>query len=85
MASGLPILFAGGGEGARRVLDAQAGLAVPYENVRGLEQAVRWLASTPELRQELGEAGCCAAEKLYNRKEIARRLHQLLLGVMSGA
>lgn len=85
MASGLPILFAGGGEGARRVLDARAGLVVPYEDVRGLEQAVRKLTSTPELRQELGRAGRCAAEKLYNRKEIARRLHQLLVGVMSGA
>jgi glycosyltransferase involved in cell wall biosynthesis len=83
MASGLPILFAGGGEGARRVLDAQAGLAVPYEDIRGLEQAVRRLASIPELRQELGRAGRCAAEKLYNRREIATRLHQLLLGVIS--
>lgn len=85
MASGLPILFAGGGEGARRVLDARAGLVVPYEDVRGLEQAVRKLASTPELRHELGRAGRCAAERLYNRKEIARRLHQLLVGVMSRA
>lgn len=85
MASGLPILFAGGGEGARRVLDAQAGLVVPYEDLRGLEEAVRKLASTPELRLELGRAGRCAAEKLYNRKEIARRLHLVLLGVMSGA
>lgn len=84
MASGLPILFAGGGEGARRVLDARAGLVVPYEDIRGLEQAVRRLASTPELRQELGRAGRCAAEKLYNRKEIARRFHQLLLGVTNG-
>lgn len=84
MASGLPILFAGGGEGARRVLDARAGLVVPYEDVRGLEAAVRRLVSTPELRQELGRAGRCAAEKLYNRKEIARRLHRLLLGVMNG-
>lgn len=84
MASGLPILFAGGGEGARRVLDARAGLAVSYEDIRGLQQAVRELASNPELRQELGRAGRCAAEKLYNRKEIARRLHQLLVGVMSG-
>jgi|CXWL01.1.fsa_nt_gi glycosyltransferase involved in cell wall biosynthesis len=82
MASGLPILFAGGGEGARRVLDARAGLVVPYEDVRGLEQAVRRLASTSELRQELGRAGRRAAEKLYNRKDIARRLHHLLLGVM---
>ncbi|HEY5931620.1 MAG TPA: glycosyltransferase family 4 protein, partial [Nitrospira sp.] len=85
MAGGLPILFAGGGEGARRVLDARAGLVVPYEDVRGLEQAVRRLASTPELRQELGRAGRCAAEKLYNRKEIARRLHHLLLGVTGRA
>ena len=85
MASGLPILFAGGGEGARRVLDARAGLAVPYQDIGGLEQAVRRLASTPELRQELGQAGRCAAEKLYNRKEIARRLHQLLLDVTSRA
>lgn len=85
MASRLPILFAGGGEGARRVLDARAGLVVPYEDVRGLEEAVRKLASTPELRQELGRAGRCAAERLYNRKEIARRLHQLLIGVISGA
>ncbi|MDF0666241.1 MAG: glycosyltransferase family 4 protein [Nitrospira sp.] len=85
MASGLPILFAGGGEGARRVLDARAGLVVPYEDVRGLEQAVRKLASNPELRQELGRAGRCAAERLYNRKEIAMRLHQLLLNVLSGA
>lgn len=85
MASRLPILFAGGGEGARRVLDAGAGLVVPYEDVRGLEEAVRKLASTPELRHELGGAGRCAAERLYNRKEIARRLHQLLVGVISGA
>lgn len=85
MASGLPILFAGGGEGARRVLDARAGLVVPYEDVRGLEEAVRRLASTPELRQELGRAGRCAAEKLYNRKDIASRLHQLLLGVTGRA
>ena len=83
MASGLPILFAGGGEGARRVLDARAGLVVPYENIRGLEQAVRRLASTPELRQELGRAGRCAAEKLYNRKEIAKQLNQLLSGVIN--
>ena len=85
MASGLPILFAGGGEGARRVLDARAGLVVPYEDSRGLEEAVRKLASSPGLREELGRAGRCAAEKLYNRKEIARRLHQLLFGVTGRA
>lgn len=81
MASGLPILFAGEGEGARRVLKAEAGLAVPYGDAQGLQQAVRKLVSDHALRQELGAAGRRAAEKHYSRKEIARRLHQLLLGV----
>ncbi|MDH4371469.1 MAG: glycosyltransferase family 4 protein [Nitrospira sp.] len=83
MASGLPILFAGGGEGARRVQKAGAGLVVPYGDVRGLEKAVRRLASDPALRQKLGSAGRCAAEQLYSRKAIARRLHELLMGVIS--
>jgi colanic acid biosynthesis glycosyl transferase WcaI len=85
MASNLPILFAGGGEGARRVLKAGAGLAVPYGDVRGLEEAVRRLASNPDLRRELGSAGRRAAEQLYSRKEIAKRLHQFLLRVTTHA
>ena len=85
MASGLPILFGGEGEGARRLLEARAGLVVPYKDNQRLEQAVRQLVSSPALRQELGQAGRLAAEKLYNRKEIAKRLHHLLLGAMSAS
>ena len=83
MASGLPILFAGGGEGARRVEQAGAGLVVPYGDIGGLEKAVRRLASDRALCHDLGRAGRSAAEKLYSRKEIARRLNHLLLGVMN--
>jgi glycosyltransferase involved in cell wall biosynthesis len=85
MASSLPILFVGEGEGPRRILEARAGLVVPYGDVRGIEDALRQLVSAPALRQKLGEAGRLAAEKLYSRKEIARRLHHLLLGVISRA
>jgi glycosyltransferase involved in cell wall biosynthesis len=85
MASSLPILFAGEGEGPRRILEARAGLVVPYGDVRGVGEAVRRLASDPALRHKLGSAGRCAAEKLYSRKEIARKLHQLLLSVTSAA
>lgn len=81
MGSGLPILFAGEGEGARRILEAQAGLVIQYGDIRGTEEAVRRLVSSPALRQKLGEAGRLAAEKLYSRKQIARRLHHLLLDV----
>jgi glycosyltransferase involved in cell wall biosynthesis len=85
MASSLPILFAGEGEGARRILDAQAGLVVPYGDIRRTEEAVRQLVSAPALRQKLGVAGRLAAEKLYSRKQIAKRLHHLLLGVTTRA
>lgn len=85
MGSSLPILFAGEGEGARRIREARAGLVIPYGDIRGIEEAVRQLVSTPALRRKLGEAGRLAAEKLYSRKEIAKRLHHLLLGVTSSA
>jgi glycosyltransferase involved in cell wall biosynthesis len=83
MASGLPILFGGEGEGARRILQAKAGLVAPYDDIPCIEQAVRQLVSSPALRRELGEAGRLAAEKFYSRKQIARRLHDLLMGIIS--
>jgi glycosyltransferase involved in cell wall biosynthesis len=79
MATGLPILFGGEGEGARRILEANAGMVVPYGDIAALEHGIRELATQPVLRQQFGKAGRLAAEKLYNRKEIARRLHELLL------
>jgi glycosyltransferase involved in cell wall biosynthesis len=84
MASGLPILFGGEGEGARRIDEAKAGIAVPYDDLQGLEEAVRRLVSSPALRQQVGQAGRLAAERFYSRKQIARRLHDLLLDVVNG-
>jgi glycosyltransferase involved in cell wall biosynthesis len=82
MASGLPILFGGAGEGARRIIEAKAGITVPYEDLNGLEQAVRNLASSSALREQFGRSGRLAAETTYSRKEIAKRLHGLLLQAM---
>jgi glycosyltransferase involved in cell wall biosynthesis len=82
MATGLPILFGGEGEGARRILEANAGIVVPYGDITALEHGIRKLATQPDLRQQFGKAGRLAAEKLYSRKEIARRLHELLLTTM---
>jgi colanic acid biosynthesis glycosyl transferase WcaI len=82
MATGLPILFGGEGEGARRILEANAGMVVPYGDIAALEHGIRELATKPVLRQQFGKAGRLAAEKLYNRKEIARQLHKLLLTAM---
>jgi len=84
MATGLPILFGGEGEGARRILEANAGLVIPYGDINGLEQGIRQLATEPALRHQLGKAGRRAAEELYSRKQIARRLHGLLLTEVNG-
>jgi glycosyltransferase involved in cell wall biosynthesis len=85
MATGLPILFGGEGEGARRILEANAGMVVPYGDIAALEHGIRELATKRVLRQQFGKAGRLAAEKLYNRKEIARQLHKLLLTAMGAA
>jgi glycosyltransferase involved in cell wall biosynthesis len=84
MATGLPILFGGEGEGARRILEASAGIVAPYGDIAALEDGISRLATQPALRQQFGKAGRLAAEKLYSRKEIARRLHELLLATASG-
>jgi glycosyltransferase involved in cell wall biosynthesis len=84
MATGLPILFGGEGEGSRRILEANAGIVAPYSDITALEHGIRKLATQPSLRLQFGKAGRLAAEKLYSRKEIARRLHELLLAAMSG-
>ena len=83
MATGLPILFGGEGEGARRILEANAGLVVPYHDITALEEGIRQLAGQPALRQQFGNAGRVAAERLYSRKEIAQRLHELLLATIT--
>jgi glycosyltransferase involved in cell wall biosynthesis len=83
MATSLPILFGGEGEGARRILEAHAGIVAAYGDITALEDGVRKLATQPALRQQFGSAGRLAAEKLYSRKQIARRLHELLLAAMS--
>jgi glycosyltransferase involved in cell wall biosynthesis len=83
MATGLPILFGGEGEGARRILEANAGIVAPYGDITALEDGLRKLTTQPFLRQQFGSAGRVAAEKLYSRKEIARRLHELLLAAMN--
>lgn len=58
LAVGRPILACLNGEGARLVLEAGAGLAVPAENARGLADAILQLrAMQPEQRATLGDNG----------------------------
>jgi colanic acid biosynthesis glycosyl transferase WcaI len=74
MASRLAILLIAEGEAARRVEQAGCGLAVAPGDASSLGAAFRRLACDAELRMRLGEAGRHAAETVYNRDQIARRL-----------
>jgi len=57
LASGKPLLFFGGGEGARLVQSAKAGLVIPPENPEALASAVTHLFQDSALAEELGANG----------------------------
>lgn len=63
MASGVPVIYSGAGEGARLIEAAQAGIVTPPEDSRALAGAVRLLAQNPDLAARLGRNGRAYAEK----------------------
>lgn len=78
MAAGLPILLVADGEPARRVLAADAGLAVAPGDGAGLRAAFARLALDAPLRARLGAAGRRAATTIYDRDVIAAKLDTFL-------
>jgi colanic acid biosynthesis glycosyl transferase WcaI len=57
LASGKPLIFAGQGEAARLVEDANAGMVVPPENSQALAAAIGQLLDNPEKLREFGQNG----------------------------
>jgi glycosyltransferase involved in cell wall biosynthesis len=82
MASSLPILLIAEGEPARRVDQAQCGLAVRPGDLAGAREAINRLAGDAHLRERLGAAGRHAAETVYDRNEIGHSLDQFLRSVL---
>jgi len=82
MASAIPILLVADGEPARRVEEAGAGIAVGYNDIEALENAVYRLHRDKDLRLKMGRAGRHAATTRYNRKDIAAKLDMLLRDVI---
>jgi colanic acid biosynthesis glycosyl transferase WcaI len=58
LASGLPLIFAGKGEGAELVRRAEAGLVVAQGDPQALADAVMRLARNEDIATELGRNGC---------------------------
>lgn len=57
LASGMPIIFVGQGEGAKLALQAKAAVVVPPEDPQALATAVLRLIQNPDAIQELGANG----------------------------
>lgn len=66
LASGRPILYAGEGEGAELVADAEAGLIVANDDVAGIAEAMIRLARDRSLGDRLGVNGRRLVQDRYS-------------------
>jgi len=73
MAMGRPILLSVGGRAEQLLAAAGAGLAVAPENVDAIVAGIRRLASDPEARRRMGEAGRAYVAEHYDREVLAAR------------
>lgn len=63
MASGVPVIYCGAGEGAGLVARAQAGVVIPPQNPQALAEGIVALADNPDLARTLGKNGRCFVEQ----------------------
>jgi glycosyltransferase involved in cell wall biosynthesis len=82
MASGRPILASLNGEGARLVLAAAAGFAVPAEDGKALAEAVNQLyRMTPAEREKMGANGRHYYQEYFNHDHLVDQLIEHLKNV----
>ena len=66
MAQGTPVITTELPLAAEVVLNHDAGIVVPFGDIQAAADAVRKLATDPQLRQEMGQRGFTAAVEHYN-------------------
>jgi len=85
MASGVPVIYSGSGEGARLIETAHAGIVTPPEDSQAFADAVRLLAQNPDLAAHLGSNGRAYVERhLTWSTLVADWLRQLIEDSSSG-
>jgi len=81
MASGLPIIFVGEGDGVRIIHEAQAGITIKPGDIDGLVHSIIELYENINLRQQLGQNGIKEARK-FSRENIANRFNLFIENVL---
>lgn len=82
MASGLPILFVGDGDGVKIIQDNNIGKIVKPYDIHNLVHVINELASKDELRRALSMNSLKAAS-LYSRDNIAEKFNKLLISLQN--
>jgi colanic acid biosynthesis glycosyl transferase WcaI len=78
-AAGVPVVYAGRGEGARLVKESGAGVVVPPEDKEALAQAILQLVNNETLRRDMGRRARAFALMHFDwRTQIRAWLHDLL-------
>jgi glycosyltransferase involved in cell wall biosynthesis len=85
LAFGAPIIGMLDGEGAKVIVDAQAGLTCPAGDAAGLARIVSRMADlSPEDRRAMGERGAAYARLEFARDVLMNRLEAALESIRSG-
>jgi glycosyltransferase involved in cell wall biosynthesis len=78
MASGRPVLLAGGGEAGRLVEEARCGVVTPPETPERLAEGARELAASPQRCAEWGANGRRVVLERFNRARIGEEFERFL-------
>jgi glycosyltransferase involved in cell wall biosynthesis len=73
LSCGVPVIYSGFGEAADLIGATKCGMVVEPENPTLLAEAVKTLASRPEMRSDLGRSGRTLVEREYSWSAIVQR------------
>lgn len=84
MGFGVPVICSVPGEAAALVDRSGAGVVIPPEDPQALATAILELRAAPERRRAMGELGRAFVLREHLRPALARRMAQVLAGVVAG-
>ena len=82
MASGLPIIFVGYGDGATIVTNSAIGVVVKPGEIADIVKYIRYLHDNPLLLKSMAEKGVNLAHASFSRNRIAEKLEEIIFDTL---